>query len=195
MKLWAMLCKATQDGQVMVESSDNMCSSGEGNGKPLQYSCLDSPMYSMKRQKDRTLKDELPRLVGAQNTTGTTIWSRNSSSGYLSEEIKTLIQNVILTPMFTAPLFIIAKTWKQPKSPSMDECMCGSSSVMSNSLWPYGLQPTKLCCPWNFPGKKTGVGCHFFSQGIFPTQGSNPGLLYCRWMLYSLSHQGRPMDE
>ena len=68
-----MLCKATQDGQVMVESSDNMCSSGEGNGKPLQYSCLESPMYSMKRQKDRTLKDELPRLVGAQNTTVTTI--------------------------------------------------------------------------------------------------------------------------
>ena len=61
----------------MVESSDNMCSSGEGNGKPLQYSCLDSPMYSMKRQKDRTLKDELPRSVGAQYTTGGH-WRNNS---------------------------------------------------------------------------------------------------------------------
>ena len=49
----------------MVESSDRMWSTGEGNGKPLQYSCLENPMNSMKRQKDRTLKDELPRLVGA----------------------------------------------------------------------------------------------------------------------------------
>ena len=51
--------KATQDGRVMVESSDIMWSIGEGNGKPLQYSCLENPRYSMKRQKDRTLKDEL----------------------------------------------------------------------------------------------------------------------------------------
>ena len=64
-----MLCRATQDGQVMVESSDKMWSTGEGNGKPLQYSCLESPMNSMKRQKDRTLKDELPRSVGTQYAT------------------------------------------------------------------------------------------------------------------------------
>ena len=62
--------RATQDGQIMVESSDKMWSTGEGNGKPLQYSCLENPMNSMKRQKDRTLKDELSRLVGAQNATG-----------------------------------------------------------------------------------------------------------------------------
>ena len=55
----------TQDGRVMVESSDKMWSIGKGNGKPLQYSCLENPMNSMKRQKYRTLKDELPRLVGA----------------------------------------------------------------------------------------------------------------------------------
>ena len=61
---------ATQDGQVMVERSDRMWSIGEGNGKPLQYSCLENPMNGMKRQKDRTLKDELPRLVGAQYATG-----------------------------------------------------------------------------------------------------------------------------
>ena len=64
-----MPCRATQDGQVMVESSDKMWSPGEGNGKPLQYSCLENPMNSMKRQKDRTLK-ELPRSVGAQYATG-----------------------------------------------------------------------------------------------------------------------------
>ena len=53
-----------------MESSDKMWSTGEGNGKPLQYSCLENPMNSMKRQKDRTLKDELSRSVDAQNATG-----------------------------------------------------------------------------------------------------------------------------
>ena len=72
-----MPCRATQDGRVMVESSDKMWSTGEGNGKPLQYSCLENPMNSMKRQKDRTLKDELLSLVGAQYATGDQ-W-RNSS--------------------------------------------------------------------------------------------------------------------
>ena len=61
--------RATQDGWVMVESSDKMWSTGEGNGKLLQYSCLENPMNSMKRQKDRTLRDDLPRLVGAQYAT------------------------------------------------------------------------------------------------------------------------------
>ena len=60
----------------MVESSDKM-STGEGNGKPLQYSDLEDPMNSMKRQKDRTLKDELPKLVGAQYATGDQ-WRNNS---------------------------------------------------------------------------------------------------------------------
>ena len=54
----------------MVENSDKIWVTGEGNGKPLQHSCLENPMNSMKRQKDRTLKDEFPRLVGAQYATG-----------------------------------------------------------------------------------------------------------------------------
>ena len=54
----------------MVESSDKMLFTGEGNGKPLQYSCLENPMNSMKRHKDRTLSDELPRSIGAQYATG-----------------------------------------------------------------------------------------------------------------------------
>ena len=65
-----MPCRTTQDGQVLVESSDKMWSIGEGNGKPLQYFCLDNPMNSMTRQQDRTLKDELPRSAGAQHATG-----------------------------------------------------------------------------------------------------------------------------
>ena len=60
----------TQDGWVMVERSDRMWSTGEGNGKPFQYSCLENPMNSMKRQNDRILKEKLPRSVGAQYATG-----------------------------------------------------------------------------------------------------------------------------
>ena len=70
-----MPCRATQDRQVMVESSDKMWSTGER--KPFQYSCLENPMNSMKRQKDGTLKDELPRSVGAQYATGE-YWINNS---------------------------------------------------------------------------------------------------------------------
>ena len=65
-----MPCRTTQHGQVLVESSDKTWSTGEGNGKPLQYSSLENPIKSMKRQKDRTLKDELPRSVSAQYATG-----------------------------------------------------------------------------------------------------------------------------
>ena len=52
---------------------------------------------------------------------------------------------------------------------------------------------TKLLCPWDFQGKSTGVGCHFLLRGIFPTQGSNPGLSHCRQTPYHLSHQGSPV--
>ena len=76
-KLWTVPCRATQDGWVMVESSEKVWSTGEGNDKPLQYSCLENVMNSMKRQKDRTLKDELPRSVGTQYATGEE-WRSNS---------------------------------------------------------------------------------------------------------------------
>ena len=72
-----MTCGATQDRQVMVERSDRMWSTGEGNGKPLQYSCLENPMNSMKRKYYRILKKELPRSVGAQYATGDQ-WRNNS---------------------------------------------------------------------------------------------------------------------
>ena len=84
MKLSAMPCRTTQDGRVMVERSDRMWSTGEGNGKPLQYSCLENPMNSMKGQKDRTLKDELPRSVGSQYATGDQ-WRNNSRKNKKTE--------------------------------------------------------------------------------------------------------------
>ena len=70
-------CGATQDGWVMVERSDRMWCTGEGNGKPHQYSCLENTMNSMKRQNDRILKEELPRSVGDQYATGDQ-WRNNS---------------------------------------------------------------------------------------------------------------------
>ena len=72
-----MLRGATQDRWVMVERSERMWSTGDGNGKPLRYSCLENPMNSLKRQKDMTLKDKLPRSVGAQYATGDQ-WRNNS---------------------------------------------------------------------------------------------------------------------
>ena len=69
--------RATQDGHVMVESSDKTWSTGERNGKPLQYSCIENLMNSVKRQKDMILKDELPRSVSAQYVTGVE-WRNNS---------------------------------------------------------------------------------------------------------------------
>ena len=72
-----MLGGDIQDGWVVVEKSDRMWSTGEGNGKPLQYSCLENPIKSMKRQKDRTLKEELLRSVGAKYAMGDQ-WRNNS---------------------------------------------------------------------------------------------------------------------
>ena len=63
-------------------------------------------------------------------------------------------------------------------------CCCLVVSIVSDSVQPYGLQPTRLLCPWDSPGRNTGVGCRALLQGIFPTQGSNLGLLHCRQSLY-----------
>ena len=70
-------CGATQEGRDKVERSDKMWSTGEGNGKPLYHSCFENLMNSMKKQNDRILKEELPRSVGAQHTTGDQ-WRNNS---------------------------------------------------------------------------------------------------------------------
>ena len=78
------------------------------------------------------------------------------------------------------------------KLPKLHVCVCVCAhtlgcSVLSDVLWPHELQPTRLLCPWNSPGKNTGAGCHFLLQGFFQTQGANPGLLHCRQTLYHLS--------
>ena len=68
-------------------------------------------------------------------------------------------------------------------------CVCVCQSF-SRPLRAHGLWPARFFHPWDFPGKNTAMDCHSFLQGIFPTQGSNPGLPYCRQILYHLSHQG-----
>ena len=73
----SLACRAAQDGRVMVERPDRMWSTGEGNSKPLQYSCLENPINSRKRQNDRIPKEELPRSLGAQYASGDK-WRSNS---------------------------------------------------------------------------------------------------------------------
>ena len=74
--------------------------------------------------------------------------------------------------------------------------LCGSmDSVMSNSLRLHALQPTRLLFPWDYRDKNSGVNCHFLLQGVFLTQGLNPGLLHCRQILYCMSHQGSPSSH
>ena len=85
-----------------------------------------------------------------------------------------------------SPTSIIDKT----RSPLKTESV--SRSVMSDSSQPHGLQLARLLCPWDSPGKNSGMDCRSFLQGIFPIQGSNSSLLHCRRVLYHLSHQGRP---
>ena len=86
---------ATQDGWVMVERADRIWSTGEGNGKPLQYSCFENPVNSMKRQNDRILKEKLPRSVGAQYATGDQ-WRNNSrkNEGMESKQKKDTVVDV-----------------------------------------------------------------------------------------------------
>ena len=73
---------------------------------------------------------------------------------------------------------------KPRKSTTTSCCCCLVTSVVSNSVQPYGLQPARLLCPWDSLGKNTGVDCHALLQGTFPTQELNPGLLHCRQILY-----------
>ena len=68
--------------------------------------------------------------------------------------------------------------------------ICNPLQIVMDFIDSHG--PVRLFCPWNSPGNNTGVGCHSLLQGIFPTQGLNPGLLCCRQILYHLSHQGNP---
>ena len=89
--------------------------------------------------------------------------------------------------------FLRTHLWRVPEGIWKVSSLQGRSSVslsrVSDFLRPHGLEPTRLLYPWDSPGKKTGVGSHSLIQGTLPTQGSNPGLLHCRQILYCLSCQ------
>ena len=70
--------------------------------------------------------------------------------------------------------------------------VCLANKSCLTFLWPHGLQPIMFLCSWDFPGKNSEVGCHFFLQGIFPTQGSNLHLLHWQADSLPLNHQGSP---
>ena len=102
-----------------------------------------------------------------------------SSKGSSSSRDQTHVLCFLLWQVGSLPL-------APPRKPlPIFESESESCSVTSDSLWPHGLYG-----PWNSPGQNTGVGRHSLLQGTFPTQGSNPGILYCRRTLYQLSHQG-----
>ena len=101
----------------------------------------------------------------------------------------------VFLPLNSTQILSVEVRRQNSRGDSLHEIMCcavPSCSVMSDSLLPHGLWPTRILCPWESPGKNTGVGCHALLQGIFPTQGSNPDLPHCRWILYHLSPQGSP---
>ena len=97
--------------------------------------------------------------------------------------LKDLQENEAGSPVLGAIAFQAKWKWKW------------SRLVVTDSLRPHGLEPTRLLPPWDFPGKSTGVGCHFPSPGHLPDPGIEPrGLPHSRWMLQPLSHQGSPFQ-
>ena len=101
---------------------------------------------------------------------------------YLSSSPPVSVQSIFLCYDLYLALFIIFKI--KNNFPTSDSCSLFSHSVVSNSLWPHRLQPTRLLCQRNAPGKNTGMSCHFLLQGISRTQGSNPRLPHFRQVLY-----------
>ena len=126
------------------------------------------------------------------------LWSRTISGfGVLGPQLFTQLWPTILIHPFSPPSWFSFNKhlWHVGHMVLNVECESVSCSVVSDSLWPHELWLTRLLCLWNSPGKNTGVGSHTLLQGIFPTQGSNPGSPHCRQILYHLSHQGIPYKQ
>ena len=149
-----MVCRATQDRWVMVENSDKTWPTGEGNRKTPQYSCLENSMNSMKRQKDRTLKDEQPRPVGAQYATGDQ-WRNNSRKSEETEPKQKQHPVVDVTgdgsKVQCCKEQYCTGTWNF-RSMNQDKFNQFSHSVMSDSLPPHELQHARPSCPSPSPG-------------------------------------------
>ena len=148
-------------------------SPGEGNGNPLQYSCLGNPMDRGTWQATVhwvTKSWTWLKLLGSLWKCGEKIPGEPTCFRQEGKKNNFEIHRALLT----------RSNWP-------GESESESRSVVSYSLWPHGLYS-----PWNSPGSNTGVGSLSLLQGIFPTQGLNPGFPHCRWILYQLSHKGSP---
>ena len=104
---------------------------------------------------------------------------------YFSCNLSHEIDIISLMPLFMRRKNILLRCYSRAL-----KLLLFSRQVISDSLWSRGLSPARLLCPWNFPGKNTGVGCHFLLQGIFPTQRLNPHILHWQADSLPLSHQG-----
>ena len=98
-----------------------------------------------------------------------------------SSTVAGFMMGVCLSPsyMFWCGYFLVCPVWRS--------CLCAGGLVDKSCLtllWPHGVYPARLLCPWDLPGKNTEEGCHFLLQGVFPIQASNLCLLNCRWVLY-----------
>jgi len=112
-----------------------------------------------------------------------------SHSIYLSVCYFTWQNTLKVHPCFLKWQDFIFFLWRSSIILCVYVCAMLSCSVVSNSVQPHGLQPTSLLCSWGFSRQEYWSGFHALLQGIFPTQASNSDLLYCRWILYWLSHQ------
>ena len=160
---------------------------GEGNGNPLQCSCLENPrdggawwgaVYGVTQSQTR-----LKWLSSSSLIWGSAPWLRNGVIVSVRLSWKYLVPSLTLFRI----LFWPCATWDLRSLPL---CMLNH---LSNAVWPYRLQLTRLLCLWDSPGKNTGVGCHALLQGIFPTQGLNLCLLHCRQILLTAEPPGKPL--
>ena len=125
--------------------------------------------------------DTHPGSYEDMKNSGTWINNTNSST------LKCYLTDVLLSVYVCVCVCVCER--ERERETERDSC-----SVVSDSLRPHGLEPTRFLCPRNSAGKNTGVGCHSLLQGIFPPWGSNPDRLHCRQILHHLSHRASPLD-
>ena len=155
-------------------SSPDLCSPGDQSKLFKMHRSCHSPSKSTPQPR---VLIQLPLQPTTYRVLGTLCFSPTVSSSL--QRTKLLQDFGSLHRLFPGWGRLSLLLWSHSGSPGLGLnvtplCFVFSRSVVSNSLRPHGQQPTKLLCSWDFPGKNTGVGCHFPLQGIFPTQGSNP---------------------
>ena len=164
-----MEVKISRERKDLTESSGGSCSGG-GNFQRRVW-----PTGSNVRPRKRYVGTE-------RSPSGIIAWSQ--------------VSLVRVESMASSDLkWVVYKDYHQGGWQSLDKRVCVSCSIVSDSLQPHGLHPARLPCPWDSPGKNTGVGCHALLQGIFPSQGSNSFSCFLHWQVGSLpvAPSGKPI--